>query len=408
MLVHDTSTGQPPNARARIAVEVQPSTSCYGRLWHRAPVIRLDMAGEDKPDDDKQPRPERSQTDESLRVERKKVDDAIGATFGALEQLADSVIEQARGRADAVLATARARADSEDERATARSSGMLARSRAREDAVLRRERADADEVVRAERSAQGTHLVALRRDTDEDLLEERSRADDALATRDEFLGIVSHDLRNMLASVMGYATLIEKLESKKAHADNAVRLNAQRIQRSGARMSRLVGDLVDVVSIELDTLAVSNEVGDPAALVLEAVDTFQLQAAAAGVTLVADVIPPLSPVAFDPARIFQVLTNLLSNAIKFTPPNGHIVLRVAQVEGELRFEVRDTGAGIAADELEAIFGRFHRLAPHDRRGLGLGLYISKCIVEAHHGRIWVDSTLGEGSTFYVTLPIPPS
>jgi signal transduction histidine kinase len=353
--------------------------------------------------DPQQPTPERTQTDESLRAERQKVDDAIGVTFGALEQLADAVIEKARGRADAVLAAAREREDRQNELVPTRTAGMLARSRAREDAALRRERAEADEVVRLERAERNTHLSTLRRDTDANLLEERSCADDALASRDDFLGIVSHDLRNMLSSVMQFATLIERLDPQK-HPD-IVRLNAQRIQRSVVRMGRLVGDLIDVASIEADTLAVRRELVDPASLVVEAVDTFQAQAAAVEITLVAEVIQPLPLVSFDPARIFQVLTNLLSNAIKFTPPNGRIVVRVERIEDELRFGVRDTGAGIAADKLEEVFERFHQLSAEDRRGVGLGLYISKCIVQGHHGRIWVESELGDGSVFYFALPI---
>jgi signal transduction histidine kinase len=363
------------------------------------------MAGDDKLGEGKKPSSERNQTDESLRVEREKVDEAIGLTFSMLEQTADAVIEKARGRADVVLATARAKADREHDRASARSSGMLARSRAREDAVLRRERADEDEALRAERSSQSGLLSALRRDTDDDLFEERSRADDALATRDEFLGIVSHDLRNLLGSVMGWAMLIEKAELRESEA-KTIRMSAQRIQRAGARMSRLIGDLVDVASIEADALAVSYEVGDPTALVMEALDTFQTLAAAAEITLVAEVVSPLTNVPYDPARIFQVLTNLLSNAIKFTPAKGHIALRVEQVDGALQFGVRDTGVGIAADKLEAVFERFHQLGSHDRRGVGLGLYISKCIVQGHRGRIWVESKLREGSIFYFTLPIP--
>jgi signal transduction histidine kinase len=151
----------------------------------------------------------------------------------------------------------------------------------------------------------------------------------------------------------------------------------------------------------------SSEVGDPAALVIEAVDTFQQQAAAVEITVVADVIKPLSLAQFDPARIFQVLTNLLCNALKFTPPKGSVVVRVEQVGDEVRFGVRDTGAGMASDKLESIFERFEQLDENDHRGVGLGLYISKCIVERHHGRIWAESKLGEGSTFYFTLPIAP-
>jgi signal transduction histidine kinase len=367
------------------------------------------MTPEDE--DKRRPSPERMQTDESLRAEREKVDDAIGVTFAALEQLADAVLEKARGRADALLATTRTKENRKNAAASARSAGMLARSRAREDSQLRQQREQADEVVRAERAdplSHSNHLSTLRLDTDADLLDERSRADDAVATRDDFLGIVSHDLRNILGSVMGFATLIERTNLQKNDAPERVRLNAQRIQRSVTRMSRLVGDLVDVASIEADTLAVQNELGDPAGLALEAVDTLQTLATAVEITLTAEVIQPIPVVAFDPARVFQVLANLLSNAIKYTPPSGHVVLRVEQVDGDLRFAVRDTGVGIAADKLEEVFERFHQLAAHDRRGVGLGLYISKCIVQGHHGRIWAESKLGEGSTFYFTLPISTS
>jgi signal transduction histidine kinase len=362
------------------------------------------MNDENKLRERHQPSHERIQTDASLRVERKKVDDAVGATFSALEQLADAVIEKARGRADAVLAAARDREDRMSDRSDARAAGLLARNRAREDAVLRQEREHADEVVRSERSSQSSHLDALRRDTDDRLLEERSRADDALATRDEFLGIVSHDLRNMLATIMGFATLIEKVVMQPNHT-NMVRLNAQRIQQSGARMTRLIGDLVDVASIEAGALAVSYEDVNPAALVAEAVDTFQTQAGAAEITLVAEVTRPVSLVRFDPARIFQVLANLLSNALKFTPRKGRVVLSVEELGDEVRFGVRDTGMGIVADKLEAIFERFHQLASTDRRSVGLGLYICKCIVQGHRGRIWAESQLGEGSIFYFTLPV---
>jgi signal transduction histidine kinase len=362
------------------------------------------MTGEDQLGEDQRPTPERIQTDESLRVEREKVDDAIAETFSALEELADAVIEKARGRAAAIVAAARAKADRVRDPATAGSNRTYARDRAREAELLREERSNTDEVIRAERAWQNAHLSDLRRETDENLLEERARADEAVATRDEFLGIVGHDLRNMLASVMGAAAVIEKAGSQANHAD-LIQKCAQRIQRSGGRMNRLIGDLLDVASIEAGALAVNCEVGNPGDVVVEAVDAFQTQAAASEVTLVAEVIPQLQ-VPFDAARLFQVLANLLSNAIKFSPAKERVVVRVEQVDDELRFGVRDNGEGIAADKLDAIFERYHQLDPNDRRGVGLGLYISKSIVQGHGGRIWAQSKLGEGSTFYFTLPIP--
>ena len=170
-------------------------------------------------------------------------------------------------------------------------------------------------------------------------------------------------------------------------------------------MNRLIGDLVDVASMEAGVLAVTREVGDPTTVVTEVVDTFQAQAAATGVSLTAEIVPPPLLAALDSARILQVLTNLLSNAIKFTPANGRIVVRVESVGDEIRFAISDTGVGIAGDKLEAVFVRFLQVTANDRRGVGLGLYISKAIVQGHGGRIWAESKIGEGSTFCFTLPI---
>ena len=348
---------------------------------------------------------EREHTDESLRAEREKADHALGALedqTSAIDETADAVITKARIRADEVLAAARARADRQTRSPDAPPPSMVERKRASEDRAVEEERAHADRTLLAERADQVATLSAEREETDKDLLTERERSDDAVATRDDFLGIVSHDLRNMLHSVMGFAALI----TKGVNENNLeqVPLYADRIQRSGARMTRLIGDLVDVASIEAGMLAVTREVGDPSAVVTEAVDTFQPQAAACQVTLVAELMARPSLAAFDPARILQVLTNLLSNAIKFTPPGGKVVVRVERVADELRFAVSDTGPGIPADQLETVFERFRQATKNDRRGVGLGLYIAKCIVQGHGGRIWAESKLGAGSTFMFTLP----
>jgi signal transduction histidine kinase len=351
--------------------------------------------------EDQQRRLEREQTDESLRAEREKADQTLEDS--AIDETADAVISRARSRADEVLAASRAKTD----RASAAGAAIpniLKTERAREDQVLHEERATADEVLREERAEHLALLWRERQETDEDLSHERELSDDALATRDEFLAIVSHDLRNLLNGIVGSAMLIEQ-GAVQADLVSQVVTHARRIQRAGARMNRLIGDLVDVASIEAGALAVTREVGDPATVVTEAVDAFQVQAATAGVSLAAEIVPPPAVAAFDAARILQVLTNLLSNAIKFTPPQGRIVVHVERVGDEIRFAVSDTGGGIAADKLEAVFVRFLQVAPNDRRGVGLGLYISKAIVQGHGGRIWAESQIGHGSTFSFTLPI---
>jgi signal transduction histidine kinase len=139
--------------------------------------------------------------------------------------------------------------------------------------------------------------------------------------------------------------------------------------------------------------------------VTEAVETFQAQASGNGMTLTTEIVPGVPSVPFDAARILQVLCNLLSNALKFTPAQGAIVVRLERVEATVVCCVSDTGEGIPDDQLEAVFDRFVQLTKNDRRGVGLGLFISKCIVHGHRGRIWVENRMGGGSTFCFSLPI---
>ena len=351
------------------------------------------------------PRSEREQTDESLRLERDRADRALDDEVLEADDTADAVISRARARADAVLAAARAKTDQTsigDEHTDA-----LKTSRALEDHVLQRERVTADQVLRRERSEHVTLLSQERQATDEDLSHERARSDKALAMRDDFMGIVSHDLLNLLNAMVGISSLIEKEVRQEDHVER-IEAHARRVQRSGGRMRRLVGDLVDVASIEAGMLAVAREVGNPAEVVAEAVETFQAEASARGISLVAEIAPELPPVPFDAARILQVLCNLLSNALKFTPDHGSVVLRMDHVDDDLVCCISDTGEGIPVEKLEAVFDRFVQLTKNDRRGVGLGLFISKCIVTGHGGRIWAKNTEGGGSTFCFTLPVGAS
>ena len=351
------------------------------------------------------PRSEREQTDESLRVERDRADRALDDEVSDADETADGVISRARARADALLAAARRKSD--QTAIGTQPTEALKTARAIEDHVLHRERVTADDVLDRERSEHITLLSQERQATDDDLSHERERSDKALAMRDDFMGIVSHDLLNLLNAMVGISSLIEKEVAQENHVEPVV-AHARRIQRSGARMRRLVGDLVDVASIEAGMLAVTREVGDPAEVVAEAIETFLAEASGRGVSLVAEISPELPPVAFDAARILQVLCNLLSNALKFTPAQGAVVVRLEHVNDDVVCCVSDTGEGIPVDQLEAVFDRFVQLTKNDRRGVGLGLFISKCIVTGHGGRIWAENTAGRGSTFCFTLPVGAS
>src|SRR6476661_4714621 len=347
------------------------------------------------------PGSERQQTDESLRLERDRADRALDDEVSEADETADAVITRARARADALLAAARAKTDqtSTGEQATA----ALKTSRALEDDILHRERVTADHQLNRERSRHVTLLSEERQATDHDLSHERARSDKALAMRDDFMGIVSHDLLNLLNAMVGMSSLIEKEVAQDDHVERVV-AHARRVQRSGARMRRLVGDLVDVASIEAGMLAVTRAIGDPGDVVTEAVETFQAEASRSGISLSAEIMPAVPSISFDAARILQVLCNFLSNALKFTHAQGSIVVRVERVDDDVVWCVSDTGEGVPDDKLEAVFDRFVQLTKNDRRGVGLGLFISKCIVQGHGGQIWVTNRMDRGSMFCFSLP----
>jgi len=352
------------------------------------------------------PLPERANTDDSLRAERLDIDGALKGDVAAAERSADDVIDQAREVADAVVGEARLKADRESPPAHPAASDAVGEERAEADRVLRVERAAADGALEGERKVQADTLATLlvheRAATDAYLLTERDRADDAVAHRDDFLGMVAHDVRNLLDGVVLNLAL---LQSSAGEPEPQVAAAATRIRRYVARMNRLIGDLVDVTSIDAGKLAIVPVEGDAAALVLEATDTFQSAAREKGVALSADIPETPLRVPFDHDRLLQVFANLITNAIKFTPSGGQIAIRAEAPRGLIRFSVSDTGEGIPARMLEAIFERFWQVGQNDRRGMGLGLYISKSIVDAHHGRIWAESELGQGTRVCFTLPV---
>jgi signal transduction histidine kinase/PAS domain-containing protein len=358
---------------------------------------------------EKNPQPERAHTDNSLRSEREKSDSEYAKTQTAIEEETDTTIQQSRERADQVSQEARADVDVKLARSEAPAGAIerVHRERASEDAALEGERATYDMELRAEREERRRALAALlhleRDETDTRLLLERESSDEGLATRDEFMGMVSHDLRTLLAGVALQATLLKR----NAATDEAGRRSVQgleKIERFTARMNRLIGDLMDVASIEAGKFLVAPVLQDASALVRESVEAFHPLASAQGLSLDVEIRGKTLMARFDHERVLQVLANLLSNAIKFTRPGGRISIRLESSGQEVRCSVTDTGSGIPSQQLHAVFERFWQARDGDRRGLGLGLYISKCIVEAHGGRIWAESQPGAGSTFTFTLP----
>lgn len=360
------------------------------------------------------PIPDRNQTDQSLRAERASADGVIEKRQTILEEAnldADAVLAEAREVADSVLAEARTTADKTLEQGAAQSKdgsrATAAQKRERADDKVRDDRASADESLRLDRIKEAlafSKLLPLEREkTDRNLLTERARSDDALANRDDFLGMVMHDLRDMLGGIVLSADLLRRSASDNEEGKRIL-VETQRMQRYAARMNRLIGDLVDVASIDAGKFLATASPADCNALIAEAADTFQAAAAVKDISLVVEHDEGPLPADFDHERLLQVLANLLTNSIKFTPRGGRISLRCERKADAQLFSVTDSGPGIPGPMLESIFERFWQIGKDDRRGLGLGLYISRCIVEAHGGRIWAEGAIGDGATVRFTLP----
>jgi PAS domain S-box-containing protein len=232
------------------------------------------------------------------------------------------------------------------------------------------------------------------------LYDEARRATQA---RDDVLGIIAHDLRNPLNSVLMQANL---LRSGGAEPGQRARKSADVIERAVRRMDRLIQDLLDVSRMDAGRLSVEAARVDARLIISDCVEAQRTLASSASLELQLDVASSLPEVWADRDRLLQILENLIGNAVKFTRPGGRIVLGAAPREGEVWFWVSDTGSGIAADDVPHLFDRFWQGRKAGRHGAGLGLPIVKGLVEAHGGRIWVESTPGRGSTFFFSLPLP--
>jgi PAS domain S-box-containing protein len=223
--------------------------------------------------------------------------------------------------------------------------------------------------------------------------------------KQEFISIVSHELRTPLASIRGSLGLLAAgvLKNKPETAQQMLEIAASDTER----LVRLVNDILDLERLESNKVELIKQWCDAAALMRQSVETLQPLAEENQITL--SFSSPEIQIWAEPDRIIQTLVNLLSNAIKFSPPNSTVTLSASCLADRVLFQVKDQGRGIPADKLETIFGRFQQVDASDSRqkgGTGLGLAICRSIVQQHGGRIWVESELEKGSTFYFTVPIP--
>jgi PAS domain S-box-containing protein len=221
--------------------------------------------------------------------------------------------------------------------------------------------------------------------------------------KNEFISVVSHELRTPLTSIYGALGMLASgsLDPQSAKAKRLVDIAVN----STERLIRMINDILDIERIESGQVRMLKERCAVTDLLTTAVNTVQPLADQAEVSIVVSTIA--ESICADADRIVRALTNLLSNSIKFSAPGQTIDCKVEREPGYLLFQVRDRGRGIPADQLERIFERFQQVDSSDSRnheGTGLGLAISRTIVQQHSGQIWVESVVGEGSTFFFRLP----
>lgn len=225
----------------------------------------------------------------------------------------------------------------------------------------------------------------------------------ALRVKDEFVALVSHELRTPLTSIVGYVQLLEEDQELPPHA--AAQLAV--VHRNAERLRRLIADLLDTAQRDGAPMPINLTQTDLSAIVRESVEAARPAAAAAGIELECTV-PGRLAMSIDPQRIAQVVDNLVSNAIKYTEPGGRVQVRLSVDDDRAQLEVVDSGIGISPRDRERLFTRFFRTPDAERRavaGAGLGLSITKDIVESHGGRVEVESEPGRGSVFRVRLPL---
>jgi len=258
-----------------------------------------------------------------------------------------------------------------------------------------------DGLRRAEKAARSEAESAHRQ-----LSEQNARLLESDRLKDEFVALISHDLRTPLTSIIGYL----ELTLDDGNLSEAQRSYLDVVARNADRLLHLVNDLLFVARLEAGELDLHPDELDLVSVVRQSVAEAEPRAAAKGIDLSCEADGPV-PVHADKGRMFQLLDNLVSNAIKFTPEGGDVRVSVGPANGVARLEVADTGIGIAQGEQDRLFQRFFRASTANEQqipGTGLGLYIARAIVEAHGGSIAVQSEPGAGTSFQIELPAEAS
>ena len=269
--------------------------------------------------------------------------------------------------------------------------------RAREEKRLREERARAEEALR--RSDEEL------RQRNQELEAQNQRVEAASRMKTEFLANMSHELRSPLNGIIGFSELVydEKLGPLAATQKECL----GRILNSGRHLLRLINDVLDLAKIEAGRFSFQPEPVSLSRLVAEVCDSLAALSAEKRIRVKYQIHPQIEAVV-DPARFKQILYNYLSNALKFTPEDGRVSVNVTQEAGDnFRVEVTDSGPGISKEDIAQLFTDFHQLDSGKGKhfqGAGLGLALTRRLVDAQHGTVGVRSELGSGSTFFAVLP----
>jgi signal transduction histidine kinase len=225
-----------------------------------------------------------------------------------------------------------------------------------------------------------------------------------IRARDDMIGIVSHDLRNPVNAVkMLTGVMLDRSNGEPLSPE--VGNYASVIRQAAEQMDELIQDLLDVTRVEAGRLAVSARRENTEEMLSDTLRMLAPVANEKGISLRLNAPDDLPDVMADRERTGQAISNLVGNAVKFSASGSEILVRIAVLDSELVFAVSDKGQGMTAEQLAHAFDRFWQSSRTDRQGAGLGLAITKGIIEAHGGRIWAESSPGRGSTFYFTLPI---
>ena len=254
-------------------------------------------------------------------------------------------------------------------------------------------------------NAQLTQEIHQRTRIESELQEAKNAAESASRAKSDFLANMSHELRTPMNAVIGFSEMI--LDGIYGDPPEEIADAVREVQQSGEHLLGLINDVLDISKIEAGRMELKLTECAPEESIDTVLGRMTGLATEKGLALIADLSDELPSCLFDQQRITQVLVNLVGNAIKFTHV-GEVRVGASTQEEEIRFWVSDTGIGIPEAELGNIFSEFQQAdssLTRETQGSGLGLAISKRFVEMHGGRIWVQSTVGEGSTFWFTLPV---